>query len=529
VSQTDHLAGASIAEDATDHMSQTTRTASAAANRQPPHGGPTIRRAPRLAVNFGSPARFSGPPVVWDNRAAVNGHMLIAGPSGTGKTHQLNRMIGALASQGAARIYVVNVHGDLCADMPPDLCQTVAFHEQSPFGLPPLEVLDDPEIGGVRRRAIAFIKLLARRGALGPKQKTALYRLLEDVYRTHGFYADNARTWSLAYDPRSWANYPKRFPALKDVKNALWERLMMMKLGVATEYVDGGRAADGSQRRARLPSEAIRAFEEAVKLAGTRSRARAKLQKAMGAGATDEELAKIEGKLAEAREKSIDAIKRAMERLDDVQNSNTDAIREFILWDSADGVKSLYDRLEALERAGIFQGSPPPFDPQVPVWNYGIKSLTDDEQQLFVDTLLERLYIDAKRRGMSDAADSFIILDEAHKFVVDDGDHILNRIVKEGRKFGVGMLMASQSFIHFSDDLLTSSSLKLVMGVPEIYREQMRRKLGIDLVEGKDERGRPNGKKYNPLAFIKPQQTALASISNRGESRPMVEIALGRG
>jgi hypothetical protein len=57
----------------------------------------------------------------------------------------------------------------------------------------------------------------------------------------------------------------------------------------------------------------------------------------------------------------------------------------------------------------------------------------------------------------------------------------------------------------------------------------MRRKLGIDLVEGKDERGRPNGKKYNPLAFIKPQQTALASISNRGESRPMVEIALGRG
>ena len=47
----------------------------------------------------------------------------------------------------------------------------------------------------------------------------------------------------------------------------------------------------------------------------------------------------------------------------------------------------------------------------------------------------------------------------------------------------------------------------------------MRRKLGLDMIEYK-------GKKYNPLRFLKPQQTALVSVATKGESKPMIEVRI---
>jgi hypothetical protein len=138
---------------------------------------------------------------------------------------------------------------------------------------------------------------------------------------------------------------------------------------------------------------------------------------------------------------------------------------------------------------------------------------------LFVDVLLEHIFAQAKARGEADGPDTFILLDEAHKFVVDDGDHIINRIVKEARKFGIGIILASQAFVHYSDDLLMSSGLKLVLGCPEMYREPMRRKLGLDMLDLR-------GKKVNPLALIRPKDTAMISIATAGENSPMADIKI---
>ena len=137
--------------------------------------------------------------MVWDSKQAINGHMLISGPSGTGKTFQLNRLIAFLPQQGVSRIHVLNVHGDLCDGMAEDQVHTVHFSEQSPYGLQPLELLDDPDFGGVRRRALAFIALMARQGVLGQRQRPALFRLLVEGYRRFGFYADVPTTWGLDY------------------------------------------------------------------------------------------------------------------------------------------------------------------------------------------------------------------------------------------------------------------------------------------------------------------------------------------
>src|SRR3546814_10512950 len=45
----------------------------------------------------------------------------------------------------------------------------------------------------------------------------------------------------------------------------------------------------------------------------------------------------------------------------------------------------------------------------------------------------------AKARGQRDNPDTFIIIDEAHKFMSPDNEHIMNRMAREVRKFGVGL------------------------------------------------------------------------------------------
>ena len=524
------------------------------------------RKTRQLILPFGEHARF-GHGVAFDSRSAVNGHMLVAGPSGTGKSHQLNRMILRLAEQGAKQVFVIDIHGDLAdfselrafrsSPIPGNLVQTIKFGEQTKYGLPPLDLLDDPE-GGPRKRANAFINLMERQGALGPKQKTALFRLVIDLYKQHGFLMDDPSTWTLHNDPRqaygkaktvvarpgmlalpgidwfdkseveksalkrdfgvqfngatkcwevseshplasqaveNWGSSGvKRFPTLSDVRRHLWNRLVMMKTGQS--------------------APAIRALDKVMSLASKRARLRSRRLNEAG----QDDLEKLEQSLAKAQSESVALFQEGMEKVDSGQE-----LEELLLWDSADAIKGLFDRIEALERSGIFKGHPPPFDLNVPIWHYNIKSLSDDEQMLFVDVLLERIFMEAKSRGEADGPDTFIFLDEAHKFVVDDGDHVINRLVKEARKFGIGLILSSQAFVHFSDDLLMSSGLKLVLGCPEMYREPMRRKLGLEMVEMK------GGRKVNPLALIRPRDTAMVSISVSGENSPMADIKIFAG
>lgn len=524
----------------------------------------TKRQTRQLVVPFGTHARF-GQSVVFDSRKAVNGHMLVAGPSGTGKSHQLNRMILNLAEQGAKQVFVIDIHGDLAdfddlkpfrnTPIPNNLVQSIKFGEQTRYGLPPLDLLNDPE-GGPRKRANAFINLMERQGALGPKQKTALFRLVIDLYKRHGFMIDDPRTWTLANDPslvrvktvvarpgmialpgldwfdksedektalkrdygvrfngeakcwevqeghalaaeaaKRWgSNAVKRFPTLADVRRHLWDRLVMMKTGQS--------------------APAIRALDKVMSLASKRARMRSRKLNEAG----EEDLDKLEAMLGKAQQESIEAFQEGMEKIDSGQE-----LEELLLWDSADAVKGLFDRIEALDRSGIFKGEPPPFDLSVPIWHYNIKSLSDSEQMLFVDVLLERIFMEAKSRGEADGPDTFIFLDEGHKFVVDDGEHIINRLVKESRKFGVGLILSSQAFVHFSDDLLMSSGVKLVLGCPEMYREPMRRKLGLEMVDLK------SGKRVNPLSLIRPKETAMISVTTAGENTPMADIKIIAG
>ena len=156
---------------------------------------------------------------------------------------------------------------------------------------------------------------MARQGALGQRQRTALFRLLVKGYRRFGFYADVPTTWGLDYDPRNQPGTAKRFPMLRDLKDSVWRRLVMMKMGQI--------------------QTTTAALERVVTLAKRRAQLRKRLKTAEG-----EEHDKIEAALVKARSEASEAFTEGLEQID----TGTE-LEEFILWNNADGVQSLFDRL----------------------------------------------------------------------------------------------------------------------------------------------------------------------------------------
>src|SRR3546814_3230789 len=85
----------------------------------------------------------------------------------------------------------------------------------------------------------------------------------------------------------------------------------------------------------------------------------------------------------------------------------------------------------------------------------------------------------AKARGQRDNPDTFIIIDEAHKFMSPDNEHIMNRMAREVRKFGVGLILVSQNFDHFPEDLIANSAMTMILGLHDMHHDRAARRLGL--------------------------------------------------
>ena len=491
----------------------------------------SIRGAPHATVPLGSVTMRSGArsgqnfQLVWDSHQVLNGHMILVGGSGSGKTHQLRRLVSCLGEAGV-RVHVIDVHGDVLPACP---THSIRFSESTEFGLNPLEVSDDPDFGGPRKKANAFISLMLRQSSLGEKQKSALFRLLTDLYRRFGFEMGDPRSWSLDHDPRpprtrqvraddgceplanldwfslsddekhdlkrdfglKWnaaarvwqmpASHPrvtealaqwgagnrKRHPVLADLRKEVWNRLVALKL-------TGG-------------SSAARKLEDVMRLQ----------KKLRGLKVRNLKGDDVDAQLARAKDDLLAAMDEAIDRLD-----SGGELEEMIAWDSADAIKGLFDRICSLERSGIFKGAAPRFDEAQPVWRYDISPLSREEAQFFVDCLCAQIFAAAKQRGEAEGPDTAIIIDEAAAFLDRDDDHILNIVAREARKFGVMLVLATQELGSFGPAVVASAATKVILGVDEMYHKPTEAKLALE--PGK-------------LKFIRPQETALIQIKNRGK------------
>lgn len=458
-----------------------------------------------MQIRWGKDAaesRKSGQEVfcAWDSRTTINGHILVLGDSGVGKTYTLRRMISDMlaTSSAAVRFHVFDVHGDI------DIrgASSVGFSESTDYGFNPLELNPDKDFGGVRKRTQSFISTINRTSRkLGPKQEAVLRSLLTDLYALHGFKADSSETWFVRHEDnpavgtkagRIYLEVPFEEKDRAKAAGAMWDSearswFVSDHAGAALRWgpkqfgkkyptmLDAVRFSTTKLKAMFIGGNhvAIRLLEDVNKAARA---LRSKQIAAMRAtGVENAPAEKEQGDLEKAQAKAIDAYKEAVNAI-----ATGRELDDLIKYDSVDVLKSVVDRLDNLNAIGIFRNTPPPFDPATPVWRYDIKALNEDEKRMFVTFRLEAIFARAIQRGLQSDVVEVIVLDEAHLFTSDDADHILNKLVKEARKFGVAIVLASQSPSHFSDDLISGVGTKVILGLDKFYWDVSRRKLGLD-------------------------------------------------
>lgn len=479
-----------------------------------------------MQVRFGSDARTRSP-ITWDSTKVVNGHSLIVGMSGAGKTHRLRDMVRQMQNTcdgKPLRIHVFDVHGDIDLEN----ASSVMFSEQTAYGMNPLRISADPHFGGVRKRVQGFIATVNRvMRALGPKQEAALRNILYDVYSRHGFKHDDPDTWLIdesvaklvsdGSDGRLYIDVP--LAEINDAKalGAEWCRIQRC-LYVQTDQYTGGitrwppktiarthPAISDVLRMARYilqmsflgtGVEAITKLEIANKTAAAYQRKRMEALRRGDKSFTDE---KLEADLTKAKTKAIDAYSAYAEAIM-TGNELTDVMK----YDSTDVLKSVVDRLENLNAIGVFKAKQPPFDQTNQVWHYNIKALSMEERKLFVLFRLEELFAEAVQRGEQSDIVEVVILDEAHIYADDDPENIINTIAKEARKFGMALICASQSPTHFPEDFISSVSTKIILGIDESYWRGSVTKMRVT---------------EDALAWIKLRKSMLVQMKRSGETR----------
>lgn len=381
----------------------------------------------------------------WDTQKLINGHVILAGKSGSGKTFTLRKLLLNILkavevekknSQNNIkfRVHIIDVHGDI--DIGPE-ASTVKFSESTNYGFNPLLINKDKDFGGVRKRIQSFISSLNRTGfKLGGNQEATLRNLLIDLYAANGIFENNPETWIISKDSK----YPRN-PTIDDLARYTENKMKSMFLGLV-----------GKNNCTTLLEKTNRAQNKLFKKIKSTKKA------------TNDEIDKLKEDIIKLKAEVIDNFTNYINEIDSGKEFD-----ELLKYDSLDVMKSLSNKINNLNSIGIFKNEPPPFDINKNIWRYDIKSLDIDEKALFVSFLCETLFYKAVQRGEQNDVVEIIVLDEAHLFVNDDPRNPINTIAKEARKFGLALFAASQSLTHFSDDFLSNVSTKIILGIDQIY------------------------------------------------------------
>ena len=418
--------------------------------------------------------------IVLDTDKLINGHLLFSGMSGTGKSHQLRQLIDS-ATQQNIEIDIFDVHDEL--DTPSGT--SVIFSEATKYGYNPLVLNSNPHSGGVRKRINEIISMINKSSrSLGTKQETALRNLLGDIYYLNGCYEDNASSWSKQemtelmrtqlMKERKYKDLRNYYPTLEDVISYADRKIRIMYTG-----------AD---------SKAISALEQVNKLAIQLNRQNGKYR---SSSLSDEEYAALEDTMEKTKEKASAAYTDYITKIESGRE-----LSDIMKYNSKDVLQTVLERLQTFNASGIFRSNPPPFG-NARVRVYQIKSLSDEEQKMFVYNRMESIFREKRDRGISNSVQHAIILDEAHKFASDDSENILNVIAKESRKFGLALWCASQSPTHFSEDFLTNCGTTVLLGIHSSYWDMACRKLQID---------------RNILKYVKPHVTAAIKLQRKAST-----------
>lgn len=150
-------------------------------------------------------------------------------------------------------------------------------------------------------------------------------------------------------------------------------------------------------------------------------------------------------------------------------------------WASSYGmqVKNLLVRLQPLFESGIFRQNQVAFSfndlfkkTSVIRMDSGIKNLMLAASRF----LLEKIYATMLMKGMSKELRVMVCVDEAHKLC---GDDTITSLIKEARKYGLGIILSSQETRDFHPSIFANTGTQICLALEDVDATKMSQHLGI--------------------------------------------------
>lgn len=402
-----------------------------------------------------------------DKKELENSHLLFSGGSGSGKTYNLKRVMSELAKKQKVLV-VIDYHGDL---------KTVGenlikfSYANDTHAINPFELELDVEQGGVKTQAEVVLRILGTyfftKGRITKKQENLLEEIILDTYATKGIIQDDISTWN------------KPVPTMKDL-GKVFEYIMRRAEG----KVEADEADDAEENVLMSIKSSLNAIKKIVTdfkaIKGT------PLQTEM-----------IEH-LKVLKEKTDGIIMDEVE-LEKGEISNMDfskiKIDYYLQQGNIKSFMNLYNYVYKVANINFFGSNLPKLKRGIN--RIDLSAFTSIGKPLIAklisELLMQKFFRSAMVRGEYKFSkqyipgtkfDRVIVIDESKIAMpsgVEKNDHfnIINRIVTESRKFGLAIILASQRIDHYSDEMLSNISTKIILGAKAIDYNRISKAIGI--------------------------------------------------
>lgn len=134
-----------------------------------------------------------GDGIYWNPAQLRNGHAVIIGTSGSGKTQTLKALAHELPQLfPAIKLVIADFHGDL--SLPHETCYPL--DAKSSYGLNPLKIDLDEKGGGPDLQAISVAAILRKSLTMGANQEGLSIEAISKCYAKFGICQNNPKTWN---------------------------------------------------------------------------------------------------------------------------------------------------------------------------------------------------------------------------------------------------------------------------------------------------------------------------------------------
>jgi hypothetical protein len=175
-----------------------------------------------------------GSGIYWNPEVLPNGHVVVIGASGSGKTQTLKAIAYELYRYYSdLQIVIIDFHGD--QTLAGETCYPL--HMSSPYGINPLVVNLDPEGGGPNLQAIAVTSTLKKNLQLGVNQEGLMLEVLQSCYWQRGIVQEEQGSWDL--EPPNFQDIQQQLQARATDEAQPCKESQKLKLKLAATFTYG--------------------------------------------------------------------------------------------------------------------------------------------------------------------------------------------------------------------------------------------------------------------------------------------------